>query len=597
MTVWGRFGKIAIGMIAVGIVVIFVEMRVDPSNSVVEIDTSRILKDSEIMVSLGDVHTKFVSKMASDAMCTDSCKEKRDRFESAIFQERYVTHVSTDKQTFRPGDTVYVRGVIVDTKGDRPISSKVYLSSKLEIKGPSGSSVHESWLENQQDSVVAGWWKIPSDIVGGEYRVEVSPNRDGCPKGWRTFNIRTYRQPKLSITIDFEADKDNLAGGYGFGDVVRGRVKALRSDGAKCASAQLFWNAAVDGVAMAPLSKPPRLNADGEAAFEFRLPADTGGDGQGSVGVTVSDGGDVEGQAKTVPMVLRSIDLRLYPEGGDLVAGLQGRVYFEARTRGDEPIALDAVLWELPARAADAADGNAMERPLCAVVAAHEGRGRFEFTPSPGAAYEIRPTKPAGLAPVPLPSPSFGPGVTLHTGPGYFGPGEPIRATVTALGAGRRLRVAVYRRESELSSSAVSPAHGEPTAVVLSAPRDAAGVLRVTVYEATADGGEAPLAERLIFRAPPRAIAVAVRPSASTLQPGGPAVLHLAVTDAATGQPVAGAVLGVAVTDARNHLLTEARRRRPLLPAMALLEGDVLALDDAGAYLPDPAEVDVGAGG
>ncbi len=247
--------------------------------------------------------------------------------------------------------------------------------------------------------MVAGLWKIPSDMSGGEYRVELSPDRDGCPKGWRTFNIRTFRQPKLSVTIDFTADRDNLAGGYGFGDDVRGRVTALRSDGAPCASAQLRWHAAVDGVAMAPTFAPPLLDADGEAAFEFRLPADTGGEGRGSVGVTVSDGGDVEGQARTVPMVLRTLNVRLYPEGGDLVAGLEGRVYFEARTRGDEPVALDGFLWELPA--GPTGPGGPAARRLCAVAATHEGRGRFGFTPSLGATYEIRPVRPAGLEPIP----------------------------------------------------------------------------------------------------------------------------------------------------------------------------------------------------
>ena len=94
MTLWRRFGKIALGMIAVGAILLYVEMRVDPSNSISGIDTSRILKDSEILISLGDITEKFVSKMASDALCTDSCQEKRDRFESAISQDRFVTHAT-----------------------------------------------------------------------------------------------------------------------------------------------------------------------------------------------------------------------------------------------------------------------------------------------------------------------------------------------------------------------------------------------------------------------------------------------------------------------------------------------------------------------
>ena len=68
MTLWRRFGKIALGVIAVGAILLFVEMRVDPSNSISSIDSSRVLKDSEILICLGDVSEKFVSKMASDKM-------------------------------------------------------------------------------------------------------------------------------------------------------------------------------------------------------------------------------------------------------------------------------------------------------------------------------------------------------------------------------------------------------------------------------------------------------------------------------------------------------------------------------------------------
>ena len=53
--VWSSFGKIALGMIAVGVVVMVIEMRVDTSNSAIEIDTSSILIDFQ------DVPNKFVS--------------------------------------------------------------------------------------------------------------------------------------------------------------------------------------------------------------------------------------------------------------------------------------------------------------------------------------------------------------------------------------------------------------------------------------------------------------------------------------------------------------------------------------------------------
>ena len=41
----------------------------------------------------------------------------------------------------------------------------------------------------------------------------------------------------------------------------------------------------------------------------------------------------IEPIAKTIPILLKTVDLAIYPEGGDLVAGLPCRVYIEGAGR------------------------------------------------------------------------------------------------------------------------------------------------------------------------------------------------------------------------------------------------------------------------
>ena len=71
---------------------------------------------------------------------------------------------------------------------------------------------------------------------------------------------------------------------------------------------------------------PVTSDAEGNAAVTFSLPRAIQR-GDGLLTVLVDDGG----------VTLHDLQLALYPEGGDLVAGLPGRVYFAAKTPLDKP--------------------------------------------------------------------------------------------------------------------------------------------------------------------------------------------------------------------------------------------------------------------
>ena len=44
-----------------------------------------------------------------------------------------------------------------------------------------------------------------------------------------------------------------------------------------------------------------------------------------------------EGDGRPVPLVLKHLFVDFYPEGGDLVAGIKNRVYFQAQTPANKP--------------------------------------------------------------------------------------------------------------------------------------------------------------------------------------------------------------------------------------------------------------------
>ena len=107
----------------------------------------------------------------------------------------------------------------------------------------------------------------------------------------------------------------------------------------------------------------------------------------------IQDGGTVETATKTIPILLHAMDLAIYPEGGDLIAGLPNRVYLEGRTPAQKPADMAGVIV------------NAAGKEVARFRTEHEGRGRFSFTPAKGEAYSLRVTEPAGIKTVfPLPA-------------------------------------------------------------------------------------------------------------------------------------------------------------------------------------------------
>lgn len=467
--------------------------------------------------------------------------------------DRYLTAVSTDKPIYRAGERVHVRGTLLHAFSRKPLKEAAQAS--VEIRGPKGNVV-ASGGATAQDSVWSFGWDVPPDQPGGEYVVKVSYPWNGHPPAERKFDVRAYRAPRLKTQIVFLRD------GYGPGDKVTATVEVTRAEGGIPSGARVTVTADVDGAEIARV--PGTVDAKGLCTASFDLPRKIER-GEGAVAFAIEDGGVVETATKTIPILLQTVDLALYPEGGDLVAGIASRVYFEARTPAKKP--------------ADIA-GEVLDERTDEVVArfrsAHDGRGRFELTPAKGTRYVLRITEPAGIAHVfPLPDARRG-GVVLRALSDVVPAGAPVRLSVKGTEAGVAATVTLSQREVEVASAKIE---GKEATVSLD-PKDADGVLAATVWDAKG----APLAERLVFRRPRHELRVELKADRSRYVPGGSVKLTARTTRG--GKPVS-AVVALTVTDDAVLQMIDRRDQAPQLPAMVLLEPEVKELADAHVYL-DP---------
>jgi len=475
---------------------------------------------------------------------------------------RALTLLSTDKPIYRSGDTVYIRGVLLASDTRKPIPDASAPFPTFDVLGPKGETIFSGRTE-VKNSVLGFAWTVPDGQAGGEYKVVVKHLHTGFAPAERTFEVRAYRAPRLKNQIVFLRD------GYGPGDTVSAILKTERAEGGIPAGAQVTVLARVDGQEVH--RGQAAVDAQGQCAVSFPLPAKIAR-GEGTLALVIEDGGVLETASKTLPILLQTVDLQLYPEGGELIAGLPNRVYLEARTPAQKPADLAGIIVD------------SQGRTVAEVRTAHEGRGRFELTPLAGETYTLKITEPAGITSTyPLPK-SLERGAVLQSVDNAVATGQPVKFRVGSSHAGR-FQLILAIKEVTQASQTIDLRAGQILDVMLTPPATAAGVLRATLLEQLGQDGKSsqPRAERLVFRQPEQGLRVSVHMDRSSYTPGAPAKLTIRTTNA-DGKPVA-AVVGVTVTDDSVLEMIEKREQAPRLPAMFYLEPDVRELADAHVYL------------
>ncbi|MHC4885408.1 MAG: MG2 domain-containing protein [Planctomycetota bacterium] len=485
--------------------------------------------------------------------------EKRVTTEKLGGKDRALLYVSTDKPIYREGETLYLRAVALKAADNTPIENG-HFSIHTKIRGPKGDIVFQ-WRGNGQDSTAGLAWAIPAGTPGGRYTALVTSPNLGTPETERSFDIRAYRAPRLKTQIEF------LREGYGPGDEVQATVEAVRAEGGIPVGARVTVIARVDGAEVFRQAGFA-VGSDGTCSATFSLP-DTITVGDGTLSFVIEDGGVLETASKTIPILLQTLKVAFYPEGGEMIAGLPGRVYVQANRPDGKPA-------DLKGRVLVLADGKAKGREVATLSTLHEGRGFFVLTPKAGERYALLLDAPAEIS-KPFVLPGVRPsGAAIRSLQSVYPYEGSIAIHVNSTADSQAARVTLCKREVELDSQPVVA--GKEVSVTLN-PKDSEGVLIATLWDQQGH----PLAERLVYRRPRFGLQVKITTEQKSYTPGGKVTLNVETLDE-NGRPVE-AVVGITVTDDAVLEMIETREQAPRLPLMVYLENEVTDLADAHVYL------------
>jgi hypothetical protein len=450
----------------------------------------------------------------------------------------YVTHLEIDKPMYQLGETVHFRSLTLDRFSLKPPDKDLNLQFFLATPGPGnperlitqGRTTLFQEGPNPAPPLLgpdnkplrglgAGSVQLDANGAGGEYSLIVREANGRFPEQRRKFLVNKYDKPKLNKELDFSRKS------YGPGDEVVARCKAKYLDGRPLTNCRAEVTVVVDNKQYGshgeekPETFTFQTDDQGLVNVRFRLPPQIER-GLGTVAVKFDDRAMPDTIVRPIPIVLKKLNIEFCPEGGDLVAGLTNRVYFEVRSTLGKPADVRGRLLE---------DGKPLDVTVATLASEttpelNQGMGQFEFTPKAGHHYQLQVDSPVGIAKrYDLPAIKRD-GVVLSVPDGVVqAEGTiPVKVRITSK---RSLLVGAYCRGRLLDSIELSAGDfdGNEARAVLRPTSGAGGVCRVTVFEILPNAATrralVPVAERLIYRHPAERVQLALKPDQTTYVP------------------------------------------------------------------------------
>ncbi|MGE5183082.1 MAG: MG2 domain-containing protein [Acidobacteriota bacterium] len=457
------------------------------------------------------------------------------------------TYIQTDKPLYQPGETIWFRA---DVRSAKTLTAPgVPTGVTMQLVSPRGAVVATKRVLAQA-GVARNVFAVPALLEGGEYTLKLVADAGASDE--KKIIVNTYEAPRLMKTLELTRKA------YGEGDEVAAAVELKKQTGEALADHAFTAVVTLDDAEVQRLSL--RTDHDGKALVKFALPAQIAR-GDGLLAVLVEDGGVTESIQKRIPIVMKKLQLAVFPEGGELVDGVPGRVYFMAKSLIGKPADID---------------GNVVDdqgKIVASFSSIHDGMGRFELTPDASRRYHVEITKPAGITTrvdVPAGKPD---GCVLRS---VEQASKDTLRIAAVCKTRHRLEIEATLRHKRLAGGTFNAAAGRPALVELPIPRTEQGAVRVTLFADSA----APLAERLVYHGMGSDLKVTLAADKKTYAPRDTVRLHVHTSDP-HGRAVK-ANIAVAVVD--DAVLSFADDKSAKILAHVYLEPEL------GATAADPIE-------
>ncbi|HET6991814.1 MAG TPA: MG2 domain-containing protein, partial [Bacteroidia bacterium] len=304
-----------------------------------------------------------------------SVKEKVEAYNKQMPEDR--VYVQMDKPMYGAGETMWFSVFVRNGQSLRP--SKKSDIVHVELVNPKGT-IEKTLNLIASNGVAAGDFSLDQAAVGGQYKVRAytnwMKNVSEDNKFEKEITVQDVILPNLKMKLDFEKKA------FGAGDEVIAKLNLNTNENKPLSDYSIRYVTSIDGQKI--IEKTEVTDENGEKYIHFKLPAKlTSNDGL--LNVMIDYNGSTESISRSIPIVLNKIALTLYPEGGDLVNGIQSNVAFRALNEFGKPADIEGVVL------------TEKGSQVASLASFHQGMGAFSFNPQPNEKYHVQITKPEGI--------------------------------------------------------------------------------------------------------------------------------------------------------------------------------------------------------
>ncbi len=296
------------------------------------------------------------------------------KYNESIPTEKLYLH--SDRTLYKPGEIIWFKTYLTDAQN---ISSKKSPIIYVEFINPKGNVERKLSLSKKND-IFNGEFQIPPQAPGGIYKIRAyttwMKNFGNNSFFEKEITIQGVVLPKLLMKLDFEKEA------YGSGDNVVAELDLRNLDDTPLLLKEFTSTISIGGKKIKDVNS--KTDKNGHAKISFSLPENLETN-DGLINVKINYEGSTESISRSIPIVLKNIDIQFFAEGGDLIYSTQNKVAFKALNEFGEAADISGVIV------------NSSGKKISSFESFHQGMGALEFTPKKGENYSIKITKPQGI--------------------------------------------------------------------------------------------------------------------------------------------------------------------------------------------------------
>lgn len=311
--------------------------------------------------------------MLSDHPFLKELQNKLEAHQTHYRNEKLYLHLN--KTFFEPGEDVWLAAYIRDARTFKMSEQSDIVH--VELLNPKGAVIQKITLIGKEGKA-AGDFNLPASIKGGIYKIKAYTTwqQNAGEFFEREIQVQKPVLPNLNMKLEFDRK------GYGAGAEVVASLSMQSLDKQPLANYDFTYNYKLDGSSKGTANL--KTDANGIARVKFNLPKDLATN-DGLLEILLNYKGQAESISRSIPIVLGNIDLSFFPEGGQLLADVEGGVAFKALNEFGKPTDVTGEI--IDEKGNKVADFSTY----------HQGLGALRFKPQAGQKYSARITQPTGI--------------------------------------------------------------------------------------------------------------------------------------------------------------------------------------------------------